>query len=956
MASKLFIPLIACAFAAIAFPGVTASAQFLQQQPFPDVTSQNSSESLDMTAAAMEAAITDLMMGKTAFGATPMGGSVKKIQDIITKTMMPKVTAAHKSDQSELNRLVAEIKKCGSTKDTALKGAAPKLATYKKESKFHKRCRADEAVKYTSKKTCLSQQKNLHRIKVEKCKTFASVSKRYGSTTNNHAITKKASSESVLGYVTRLSLTICGRHVHGTKGTKSGRGGWGGGLAGGFLDKYLKAKGACEAATRAYNAKVKECKRKVHSYNMRKAKCNQYQSKMDSASCKGAVLTKDACETYAGCYFSKVKAYQIAERKVRSDEIDRKAEWRGLKRMECLMGAFADGKVTNAEIDACKKKTHGTGHLNIKYPRVPPLIKCVVPSTYPATGAYKRAEIDPLPMLAKGKAMGECSGVAEVSLTPFSGSPRGCKCRRVTLNGPYSAGPLVKCSNCRDVRTSYQKNSCPSGTKIFSPASRADWQTFFNSAKALYAPHWIVDVTRPQNGCGGCTSNPMNSANKYQRSWHTSDGSPWWLRSTRYSEPNGDYNANCFLNLWHNPRRATAVTFNDGRCNYHAKSYYCQPEKKDLKPKPGSPHSCKCSLVTLTGKYSAGSLVRCDQCLTVYKAQQKNSCPAGMKIFSPRTRQDWKTFIASATPLRAPHWIIDVTRPQNGCGGCTRYPMKSTTPQQATWRTSDGSPWWLRSTRYNEPNGDYTANCFMDLWRKPSSERNVQFNDWRCNYRSRSYYCQPIKAKPKPRPVAKKSKMLGFKLGFKWILSQKGESCLKTCTKIKASCAEHKFPKTLGAYKDILKKMGHKGCRRTYTGGWKYNPTMEPDGDCFWRGHGSNRCRGDRLGRYGKTQRLFCPCQIATSWFHANDGETCTNTCKRRGKKCVEDKWPKKASDMAAILKTTGVKCNSMHVGSWKGNPTLGSGARCWWKGHGGGRCGVKPGRSWKYRRFCPCE
>ena len=77
-------------------------------------------------------------------------------------------------------------------------------------------------------------------------------------------------------------------------------------------------------------------------------------------------------------------------------------------------------------------------------------------------------------------------------------------------------------------------------------------------------------------------------------------------------------------------------------------------------------------------------------------------------------------------------------------GAIVRYAMKSTTPQQATWRTSDRSPWWLRSTRYNEPNGDYSANCFMDLWRTPhNSENNIQFNDWRCNYRSRSYYCQP---------------------------------------------------------------------------------------------------------------------------------------------------------------------------------------------------------------------
>ena len=172
-----------------------------------------------------------------------------------------------------------------------------------------------------------------------------------------------------------------------------------------------------------------------------------------------------------------------------------------------------------------------------------------------------------------------------------------------------------------------------------------------------------------------------------------------------------------------------------------------------MKPAKGSPASCKCKKVELTSGYSAGMLVRCDQCITVYRSSQRHSCPTGMKIFSPRTRRDWKTFISSTPPLRAPHFIIDVTRPQNGCGGCTRYAMKSTTPQQATWRTSDRSPWWLRSTRYNEPNGDYSANCFLDLWRTPhNSENNIVFNDGRCHYRSRSYYCQPVMPKPKPPP------------------------------------------------------------------------------------------------------------------------------------------------------------------------------------------------------------
>ena len=162
-----------------------------------------------------------------------------------------------------------------------------------------------------------------------------------------------------------------------------------------------------------------------------------------------------------------------------------------------------------------------------------------------------------------------------------------------------------------------------------------------------------------------------------------------------------------------------------------------------LKPAKGSPKSCTCSNVDLSGRYSPGALVKCEQCITVYRSTQKNSCPNGMKLFAPRSRSDWKTVLDSAGPLRAPHWIIDITRPQNGCGGCTRYSMKSTTPQQATWRTTDRAPWWLRDTRNGEPNGDYKGNCFLNLHGHPKSPNNLKFNDHNCHYRSRSYYCQP---------------------------------------------------------------------------------------------------------------------------------------------------------------------------------------------------------------------
>jgi len=185
------------------------------------------------------------------------------------------------------------------------------------------------------------------------------------------------------------------------------------------------------------------------------------------------------------------------------------------------------------------------------------------------------------------------------------------------------------------------------------------------------------------------------------------------------------------------------LTFDAKSCAPPQDSYYCQAKMQNFQPKHGSPPACKCSPVVLAGAYSAGALIKCDNCLDVHKSTQRNSCPVGTKIFSPATREDWKTFLASAEPLRSPHWIVDVTRPLDGCGGCKKYSMKSSTPAQMTWRTADGSPWWMRSTTYSEPNADYKANCYMDL-HTPVNEQGIMFKNDHCKYHSNAYYCQPV--------------------------------------------------------------------------------------------------------------------------------------------------------------------------------------------------------------------
>jgi len=83
------------------------------------------------------------------------------------------------------------------------------------------------------------------------------------------------------------------------------------------------------------------------------------------------------------------------------DESDRKHEWVGLHRMRCVIMAFKDGKVTDAEIKACRLAVHNTTHLDIDYPDPKPMDICKVPKEYPYPPEYKKSGVRETPSCGK---------------------------------------------------------------------------------------------------------------------------------------------------------------------------------------------------------------------------------------------------------------------------------------------------------------------------------------------------------------------------------------------------------------------------------------------------------------------------------------------------------------------------------------------------------------------------
>ena len=97
--------------------------------------------------------------------------------------------------------------------------------------------------------------------------------------------------------------------------------------------------------------------------------------------------------------------------------------------------------------------------------------------------------------------------------------------------------------------------------------------------------------------------------------------------------------------------------------------------------------------------------------------------------------------------------LVGIYGRADGCGGCERYTMNSDVPQQARHWTSvaePAEPWYLRgNAETGEPNGDYTAGCWLDVWgRHPGI--GYYFNDERCGHYATEYVCSTNYWAPSP--------------------------------------------------------------------------------------------------------------------------------------------------------------------------------------------------------------
>ena len=320
-------------------------------------------------------------------------------------------------------------------------------------------------------------------------------------------------------------------------------------------------------------------------------------------------------------------------------------------------------------------------------------------------------------------------------------------------------------------------NSCPDGTDIWVPRSLEHATAVRDEYGDTYVH--FVGIYRPSDGCGSCTSYAMNSdamASYSGVGWTSvaEEAEPWFMRSTTYSEPNGDYTAYCWLDLW-GWDDSVGWEFNDENCNACSDYYLCSSNGADPAPtyaptispapsltfSPTSPGICSAEGTTTY----EGNLVNCilvdgqlydifpiSNGITTCGANDANSCPDGTDIWVPRSLEHatavWDEYGDSYIHF------VGIYRPASGCGSCTSYAMNSDAVASYSgvgWTSvaEEAEPWFMRSTTYGEPNGDYTAYCWLDIWGWDYSV-GFEFNDQNCDICSDSYLCSSNGADPAP--------------------------------------------------------------------------------------------------------------------------------------------------------------------------------------------------------------
>ncbi|CAE7317730.1 unnamed protein product [Symbiodinium natans] len=297
----------------------------------------------------IEASILNMAKLRHSHGAGEAGsnltGFLDQIQGLIDKTMKTNILTRQNQTQTDLDMAWANLSTCTHPNDTDFVDTLAEL------DKSHTECRQSQDTMWSSyKQTCITEREIYENEKKAICDQYDSVNV-FENPTSVCVMADGTAVPTIGNYLTAMEAYFNKKHA--------------------VLKEW---KDKCDNATNTPFANEELCKEKVCTYYDKKIECDTKQNKFEQKSCD--LHRSYRCSSYTNCYDQKKETYRNIVSLAKESELAAQAEWRAVKRIECLINAL---RVTESElagaIDACKAKRFGTDAVEMTYRGDPPPVR-----------------------------------------------------------------------------------------------------------------------------------------------------------------------------------------------------------------------------------------------------------------------------------------------------------------------------------------------------------------------------------------------------------------------------------------------------------------------------------------------------------------------------------------------------------------------------------------------------